>query len=79
MIIEVTRGHIKLKYKDRIITILGEALLPGYGSPDFVVYSNSITHWDDDPSTPIDHDQKENILELLKKEANERNLSIEIE
>jgi hypothetical protein len=79
MILEVTRGHIKLKYKDRIITILGEALLPGYGSPDFVVYSNSITHWDDDSNIPIDRDQKEKILDLLKKDANERNLSIEIE
>ena len=79
MILEITRGHIKLKIQDKHVTILGEALLPGYGSPDFIVYTNSIEHWDDNQNTKISPEEKDLILQVLKEDTKERNLAIELE
>ena len=39
---EISRGHLRVKDGAKKITVYGEALLRGYGSPDFVLYQNSI-------------------------------------
>jgi len=43
---EISRGHLRIKKGVKSVTVYGEALLRGYGSPDFVVYQNSIEKWD---------------------------------
>ena len=43
MILKMTRGHIRYRHvSGQVVTIGIEALLPGYGSPDVVIYANSI-------------------------------------
>ncbi|QIL89519.1 hypothetical protein GNX18_06940 [Microbulbifer sp. SH-1] len=79
MIKEITRGHIILETKEGVVRILGEALLPGYGSPDFVVYENSIKEWLEPANELISPNSKRNILKQLKKDAKEKQLNIEIE
>jgi hypothetical protein len=80
MIISMTRGTIQLKISDKVITLNGEAYLPGHGSPDFVVYSNMIKKWD----APFDEEQlteddKKIIFEMLRKDAEQVKMKIEIE
>ena len=79
MILEVARGHIVLKTEQGVVRILGEALLPGYGSPDFVVYKNSIKEWLDPEGVAIDSKAVDIIIQQLIFDANEKNLKIEIE
>jgi len=80
MIIEISRSHIKMKIREKTITIDGEAYLRGHGSPDFVAYSNSIVHWDPpNDNEKIDDQTKIKILEKLKNEMNKRKMTIEIE
>ena len=55
----------------------GEAYLPGYGSPDFVVYGNTIEHWNDGES--ISESEKQEILRQVMEEAELRCIEIEIE
>jgi hypothetical protein len=45
-LVEITHGHLRVKIGGKSITIYGEAFLRGYGSPDFVLYQNSIEKWD---------------------------------
>ena len=45
-LLEISRGHLKVKNGDHVATIYGEAFLRGYGSPDFLVYANTIEKWD---------------------------------
>ena len=79
-ITEITRGHIRLKVGDKSATLYGEALLPGYGSPDFVIYSNSMESWD-----PPNHDElisqseKAELLSVVESELSERGYKVEIE
>ena len=44
-IVEMTRGHLILEMDGKTVKIEGEAYLRGFGSPDFVLYRNSIKHW----------------------------------
>jgi len=79
MILEITRGHIRMEIEGKKITILGEAYFRGSGSPDFVVYSNSIRNWDAPDSGYIDKYTKEKIIRELYKSMKEKNMTIEIE
>ena len=54
------------------VTIYGEVLLKGYGSPDFVLYKNSIEKWDapnnQETSTPA---EKKHLIQFLEENSSE--------
>lgn len=80
MIKNINRGHIEFEYEGKIITIYGEALLPGFGSPGFVVFSKMIGTWDPpNENQHMDDEIKSNILSSLAVEMKKRGLTIEIE
>lgn len=45
MILDVSRGHIKVKIIDRVVTVQGEMFFPGNDKLGFVVYSDTIKFW----------------------------------
>ena len=80
MIEEMTRGHIRLRVGDRTVTVGGEMLLSGHGSPNYVIYLNSIRAWDvPNAHIAIDEAGQLRIIDLLREEMRKRNMSIEIE
>ncbi len=80
MILSTSRSNIKFEFDGKIINIECEAYLPGYGSPDFVIYSNSIRNWESpDENEEINDDQRKQILEALQFELAQKNISSEIE
>lgn len=79
-LVELSRGHVRVRDGARSVTIFGEALLRGYGSSDFVLYQNSIGRWD----TPMNHDdvtpaEKEKLIQFVKEEFVRRKMQLEIE
>jgi len=74
---ELTRWSLRTVVNGRPVTARGEALLPGYGSPEFVVSSNSIVVWDD--GAPVSDDERVAILHHIQEEAKRQNRRIEIE
>lgn len=46
MILEVSRGHIKVKIGDRTVTAQGEMFFPGNDKMGFVLYKKSMRFWD---------------------------------
>ena len=79
-LIKITRGHVILKDHSKTITIYGEAYIRGHGSPDFVVYSNTILRWDfTNDDAEISVQQKDEIIKFLRKEFARRNMLVEIE
>lgn len=79
-IVEMTRGHIVLDLNGKTVKIEGEAFLRGHGSPDFVLYRNSIVSW----NSPFDHvaltiSDKETILAAAAECLSMRGISFEIE
>ena len=78
-LIEIARGHLRLKDGAKSVTVYGEALLREYGSPDFVLYQNSIQTWD----APNDQEnvtsvEKEQLIQFLKEEFSRRKMFLEI-
>jgi len=79
-LIEITRGHLKVQAGAKGVTIYGEAFLRGYGSPDFLLFKNSIEKWD----VPNDQEgvtpaEKEQLIQFLKEEFSRRKMFLEIE
>jgi hypothetical protein len=46
MILDISRGHIKVKIADRTVTIDGEMFFPENDKMGFVLYSDAIIFWD---------------------------------
>ena len=79
-LIELARGHLRVRDGAKCVTVFGEAFLRGYGSPDFVLYQNSIEKWD----APNDREnvtsaEKERLVQFLKEEFTRRKMFLEIE
>ncbi|MFK3736121.1 Imm74 family immunity protein [Massilia sp. TN1-12] len=77
---EIVRGYLRVKDGAKSVTVCGEALLRGYGSPDFMPYQNSIEKWyapnDQEYVTPA---EKEQLIQFLKEEFARRKMFLEIE
>ena len=77
---EIARGHVRVKDGAKSVTIYGEAMLRGYGSPDFVLYQNSVIKWDSpNDQEEITPNQKKKLIHFLIKEFSRRKMSLEIE
>ncbi len=76
----MTPSRIIAEYDGKPVTILVEALLPGYGSPNFVIFSNSIARWD----PPWEHveftdDDKQRVMNGLREDLSEKKITFEFE
>lgn len=64
----------------RSVTVYSEALLRGYGGPDFVVYQNSIGKWDrPNDQEYVTSTETEQLIQFLKEEFSRRKMFLEIE
>jgi hypothetical protein len=73
------RVVIVLKDGNRTATIYGEAFIRGHGSPDFIVYSNTILRWDfPNDDCEISSQEKSEIIKFLRDEFIWRNMTVEI-
>jgi hypothetical protein len=79
-ITEITRGHVRMDFGDKSVTVEGEAYARGYGSPDFVIYQNSIRRWDAPcQDCLIDEATQREILDALKSEMLRKGIVVEVE
>jgi len=79
MILSIIGSYIKIKINNKILTVKGEAHLPGYRSSDFVIYSHSISSWDpSDNNIRIGEEEKQKILFQIEQEMKDRNMTVEI-
>ena len=81
MILEISRGRVRAQIGVKTATVEGEGYLKGHGSPDFVLYRNSIRTWDPphDPDV-IDDATRESILSTIKAEMqSEKGMTVEVE
>jgi len=79
-LVEITHGHLRVKIGGKSITIYGEAFLRGCGSPDFVLYQNSIEKWDvPDDKENLTLIQKKQLIQFLKEEFLRRKMILKIE
>ena len=66
MIKKLSRGSVTFEFEGRTATLQGEAYLRGFGSPDFIVYANSLTQWDPPhQAETLDEATKARVLDAL--------------
>ena len=72
----IARGHLRVKDGAKSVAVCGEALLRGHGSPDFVLYQNSIERWNapnyQEDVTPA---EKEWLIQFLRRSSLEEKCS----
>ncbi|MDP9033560.1 MAG: Imm74 family immunity protein [Myxococcota bacterium] len=80
MIKNITRGYVDIEIDGKLARIGGEAYHRGYGSPDFVLYANSLERWEPPHNTVrLDDAARDAILNRAAKEMRERGMTVEIE
>ena len=80
MIKRITPSKIVAEYDGKQITIYGEALLPGFGSSNYIIYKNSIDGWDPpNDETPFSEEDKQLIIVGLTEDLNDRSITFEFE
>ncbi|MHA6897176.1 Imm74 family immunity protein [Ralstonia pseudosolanacearum] len=80
MILDVSRGQIKVKIIDRVVTVQGEMFFPGNDKLGFVVYSDTIKFWDPpDQALPISPAEKQLILEDIRADFAKGGHTLEVE
>lgn len=71
----VNRSLVVARIGQQVISLGGEALRGG--KPDFVIFSEYVTHWED--GTPLTPHEKRNLLAEVVSEATRQGWSFEIE
>ena len=79
MIKRMSRGDIQVQIGERTVTIEGEALAYSEGKTAFVIYKDSIQHWDAPNEGPIDELTKQEILRDVISELEQKGVRVEVE
>ena len=80
MILDVSRGSIKVKLLERVATVGGEMFFPGNDKLGFVVYSDTIRFWDPpDQAIPISPAEKQLILDDIQVDFAKGGHTLDIE
>ncbi|WP_180727632.1 Imm74 family immunity protein [Paraburkholderia largidicola] len=80
MILDVSRGHIRVKIGNRVVTVQGEMFFPGNDKLGFVVFSDSIKFWDPpDQTSPVLSSEKNLILDDIRADFDRGGHTLEIE
>jgi hypothetical protein len=81
MIISVTRAQIVFGFDGKIGVVEGEAYLRGHGTPDFIVYANTLQKWNPPHEAELlDDDMRRRTLDaLVAAMSSERKMTVEVE
>ncbi|MFO1093421.1 MAG: Imm74 family immunity protein [Planctomycetaceae bacterium] len=76
----ITRGAIEVRIGARSFTFAIESLLPGFGSPNFVIYSSDVNEvLSDGTKRSIAPAEREQLIAALLQELDSRGLTYDLE
>lgn len=79
-ITNATPSSITVLVENKVVKVSGESFTPGYGSPDFIIYTSSIKNWEAPfDEVAITEDERASIVDYLLKELTARNWSVAAE
>ena len=79
-VVHVSRGDIRLKSDDKIVRVLGEALLASMPTePSYIVYLNSLKNWEEPPQVALTKTEKEEVVIAIRKYFQARSSLVEFE
>jgi hypothetical protein len=79
-VIHVSRGDIRLKSEDKLVRVLGEALIASAPTePSYVIYLNSLNNWEVPPNVALTETEKEEVVSAIRKHFQDRGSVVEFE
>jgi len=79
-VIHVSRGDIRLKSEDKLVRVLGEALIASAPTePSYVIYLNSLNNWEVPPNVALTETEKQEVVSAIRKHFQDRGSVVEFE
>jgi hypothetical protein len=79
-VVHVSRGDIRLKSEDKIVRVLGEALIASAPTePSYVVYLNSLNNWEVPANVALNETEKQEVVSAIRKYFQNRDSIVEFE
>lgn len=79
-VVHVSRGDIRLKSGEKILRVLGEALIASApNEPSYVIYLNTLTNWEVPPDVALTETEKQEVVSAIRKYFQARNSVVEFE
>lgn len=79
-IVHVSRGDIRLKSEDKLVRVLGEALIASAATePSYVIYLNSLNNWEAPPNVALTETEKHEVLSAIRKYFQDRGSIVEFD
>jgi hypothetical protein len=79
-VVHVSRGDIRLKSEDKLVRVLGEALIASAPTePSYVIYLNSLNNWEVPPDVALIETEKQEVVSAIRKHFQDRGSVVEFE
>ena len=79
-VIHVSRGDIRLKSEDKLVRVLGEALIASAPTePSYVIYLNSLNNWEMPPDVALTETEKQGVVSAIRRHFQDRGSIVEFE
>ena len=79
-VVHVSRGDIRLKSEDKLVRVLGEALIASAPTePSYVIYLNSLNNWEVPPNVALTENEKQEVVSAIRKHFQDRGSVVEFE
>ena len=79
-VVHVSRGDIRLKSEDKLVRVLGEALIASTPTePSYVIYLNSLNNWEVPPDVALTENEKQDVVSAIRKHFQDRGSVVELE
>jgi hypothetical protein len=79
-VLHVSRGDIRLKSEDKLVRVLGEALIASAPTePSYVIYLNSLNNWEVPPDVNLTETEKQEVVSAIRKHFQDRSSTVEFE
>ena len=79
-VVHVSRGDIRLKCEDKLVRVLGEALIASTPTePSYVIYLNSLNNWETPPDVALTETERQEVISAIRKHFQDRGSVVEFE
>lgn len=79
-VVHISRGDIRLKSKEKLVRVLGEALIASAPTePSYVIYLNSLNNWEVPPDVALTETEKQEVVSAIRKHFQDRGSVVEFE
>lgn len=80
MILEVSRGHIKVEIRGRVVTVPGEMFFPPNEKMGFAIFEKQIKNWDfPNDSEQLTSEDIEEVIEYVRQDFAKGGHTLEVE